>query len=246
MFVHYRTLGFILKKTDRGETDQLLVIYTKDFGKLEILARAVRKVSSKLRAGAEVFYLSEIEFIQGKIQKTLTDAILLEKFENIRKDLKKLKIAYQISENLDNLVRGEEKDEKIWQLLLETFKRLNTEYETQDITYKAYYYFLWNLLAILGYQPELYRCVLCLKKLKPEKLFFSAREGGIICQNCEKLLKSTRDINLDAIKILRIFAKGDWQISKRLKIEVKDLQALKAISDYFLSETISFLGKDSK
>ena len=88
MFVHHRTSGFILKKVDRKETDQLLTIYTKDFGKLEILAKAIRKISSKLKSGAEIFYLSEIEFIQGKTRKTLTDAILIEKFENLRKDLK--------------------------------------------------------------------------------------------------------------------------------------------------------------
>ena len=40
MAVHYRTYGFLLKKTDRGETDQLFNIYTKDFGKLEILSVA--------------------------------------------------------------------------------------------------------------------------------------------------------------------------------------------------------------
>ncbi len=126
MFVHHRTSGFILKKVDRRETDQLLTIYTKDFGKLEILAKAVRKIFSKLKSGAEIFYLSEIEFIQGKTRKTLTDAILIEKFENLRKDLKRIKIAYKISEFLDNLISGQEPDEKIWRLLLETFNKLNT------------------------------------------------------------------------------------------------------------------------
>ena len=98
MATHYRTQGFIVKKTDRGETDQLLTIYTKDFGKLEILGKAIRKVKSKLRGGAELFYFSEIEFIQGKTNKTLTDANLIESFPNIRKNLKKLAIAHKIAE----------------------------------------------------------------------------------------------------------------------------------------------------
>jgi len=213
MFVHHRTSGFILKKVDRRENDQLLTIYTKDFGKLEILAKAVRKIFSKLRAGAEIFYLSEIEFIQGKTRKTLTDAILIEKFENLRKDLKRIKIAYKISEFLDNLILGQEADEKIWRLLLETFNKLNTraaaksksaslsfppssrkrdsvgEEERMFFEYKIYYYFAWNLLLILGYRPELYSCVLCQKKLVPVKLFFSTKGGGVICQKCFKELK---------------------------------------------------------
>lgn len=39
MFVHYRTQGIFLKKQDRGQADELFIIYTKDFGKLEILGK---------------------------------------------------------------------------------------------------------------------------------------------------------------------------------------------------------------
>ena len=84
MAVHYRTQGFVLRKTDLREADQVFSIYTKDFGKLKILGKAIRKIKSKLRSGADLFYLSELEFIQGKAYKTLTDAIALNKFKNIR------------------------------------------------------------------------------------------------------------------------------------------------------------------
>ncbi len=248
MFVHYRTQGFILKMNDRGEADQLLTIYTKDFGKLEILAKAIRKTSSKLRAGAEIFNLAEIEFIQGKTHKTLTDAILIEKFGEIRKNLKKLKIAYKISELADNLVVSPEPDRKIWQLLNNVFKGLNDldgEFKSEKLEI-FYYYFVWNLLGILGYQPELYNCVLCRGKLKPGELFFSAREGGLICNLCKKSVKSTKEISLETAKILRFLIKEDWSTLKRLKIEVKDLQSLKAISDYFLSEITSSFEKVQK
>ena len=87
MFIHYRSEGLIFKKEDRGDADQLFTVFTKEFGKLEISAKAIRKISSKLRSGAEIFYLSEIEFIQGKAQKTLTDAVLIEKFTDLKKDL---------------------------------------------------------------------------------------------------------------------------------------------------------------
>ena len=110
MFIHYRSQGFILKKENLSESDQLFTIYTEDFGKLEILGKAIRKIKSKLRSGADIFYLSDIEFIQGKTHKTLTDAIVIEKFENLRKHLKRLQIAYKIAEVFDELVKGQEKD----------------------------------------------------------------------------------------------------------------------------------------
>jgi len=204
MAVHYRTQGFVIKKTDRGEADQLFTIYTKDFGKLEILGKAIRKIKSKLRGGIELFYLSEIEFIQGKTHKTLTDAILIESFPNIRKALKRLAVANKIVENLDDLVKGQEPDKEIWELLLETFNKLNTKYKIQDTRYIIYYYFLWNLFSILGYQPELTQNTLSGKK-----------------------------INTDIIKILKLIFKKDWPILSRLKIEPLHLKLLKDVSEWY-------------
>ncbi len=235
MFVHYRTTGLIFKKDDRGETDQLFTIYTKDFGELEILGKAVRKISSKLRSGAELFYLSEIEFIQGKAHKTLTDAILIEKFSNLRKDLKTLSIAYKISEILDDLIKGQEPDEKTWQLLNETFRRSNTLNLKPLIYNLIYYFFLWNFLSILGYGLQLYNCAVCQKKLLPEKLYFNKKEGGVICQNCFKKIKLGREVKPEVVKILRIILEKNWSILAKLKIEKIHLKSLNMISNEYYS-----------
>jgi len=251
MFQHYRSQGFILKKTDQGEADRIFTIYTKDFGRLEILAKAERKIKSKLKGGLELFYLSEIEFIQGKTHKTLTDAILIENFPILRKDLERLFIAYRISEVLDNLIKGQEVDEEIWKLLNEIFIKLNNLKIENEKLKIIYYYFLWNLLSISGYQPELYNCSLCQKKLLPEKLYFNLREGGIICQSCFKKLKSGKETTIhpphppthfvsgplypETVKILRIILKKNWPLLFKLKIEEKYLKGLASVSKNYLS-----------
>ena len=251
MFVHYRTTGLIFKKDDRGETDQLFTIYTKDFGKLEILGKAIRKISSKLRSGAELFYLSEIEFIQGKTQKTLTDTILINKFPSLRKDLKRLRIVYIISEVLNSLIKGPEADEKIWQLLNEVFQRLDTNNLKPITCNLIYHYFLWNLLSILGYELQLYNCAVCQKKLLPEKLYFNPKEGGIICHDCFKKVKLVKEdksssspfaaarvgkeVNIETIKILRIILEKNWLILSKLKIEEKYLKELFLLSKSYFS-----------
>ena len=241
MFVHYRTQGIILKKIDRGEADRIFTIYTKDFGKLELLAKAERKIKSKLRGGLELFYLSEIEFIQGKTHKTLTDAILIDKFKNLRRDLKRLAIAYKISEVLDNLVKDQEPDEKIWQLLNEVFSKLNSLEIKNSKLEILYHYFLWNLLSILGYQPELYNCSLCQKKVTPEKLYFSQKEGGLICPSCFRKIGvpsgSGQEVKPETIKILRIILKKDWPTLSKLKIEAKYLKELSLVCGENLSSS---------
>ena len=232
MAVHYHTKGFFLKEINRGESDKLFVVYTKDFGKIKILGRAIRKIKSKLRGGAGLFYLSEIEFIQGKTHKTLTDTILIDSFQETRKNLEKLKVGFQINEVLDKLV-DEEKDEKVWSLLNETFNKLNNCSLFIVHCSLLYYYFFWNLLSILGYQPELYKCAFCEKELKPNRLFFSVEHGGAVCENCagKKLIEITPEV----IKILRIILKKDWFVLSRLKIKQDHRELLANLSENYLS-----------
>ncbi len=244
MFIHYRTRGFIINKTDRGESDRIFTIFTEDFGKLELLAKAERKIKSKLRAGLELFYLSEIEFIQGKIYKTLTDTILIESFAGIREDLDKLKVAHQITEVLDTLVKGEEPDQQIWQLLSESLKVLNNWKIENCLPAQAgklkiiYYYFLWNFLSVMGYQLDLYNCVACQKKISPGKIYFNPTEGGLICGQCSAKFKKIREITIPAVKILRILLEKDLATLKKLKLEQDSLKILNQISKYYLSEVL--------
>lgn len=232
MFIRYRTLAFVLKKEGRGEADEILTLYTKEFGKLNVLARGIKKMKSKLRSAIDLFYLSEIEFIQGKIYKTLTDAIPIEKFKKIRKNLIKLKVAQKISETLDDLIKGEERDEKTWNLLKETFKKLNADILKTKAYLLIYYYFLWNLLSILGYKPEVFSCVSCQKKLEPNKLYFSLERGGLVCQKCQK--KGDKKIMPETVKILRLLIEKKWSTFLRLKFEKKHLKELDSISKNYV------------
>lgn len=204
MAVHYRTQGLIFKKTDRGEADQLLIIYTKNFGKLKILGKAVRKIKSKLRGGADIFYLSDIEFIQGRSHKTLTDAVLIDNFLNIRRNLTRLAVSYRVAGILDDLVSEEQKDELIWRLLKEVFQKLNSQSFSSGRLTLLYYYFFWNLVSLLGYEPELQSNSLCGKK-----------------------------IDTELAKILKIIIKRDWHILSRLKIEEHHLALLKQASAWY-------------
>ena len=204
MAVHYRSQGFFLKKSARGEADELFTIYTKDFGKLKIIGKAIRKITSKLRGGVGLFYLSDIEFIQGKTYKILTDALLIENFKDIRQNLLKLRIAHKIAELLNSLAAKEEKDEKAWELLNDVFQKLNNPQLPVVSCQLLYYYFFWHLVSILGYRPNISGCSI----------------GG-------------QAINCDIIKILKIILRKDWQTLSRLKIESIHWKLLKNTSEWY-------------
>lgn len=243
MFTHYRTQGFFLKKRDFGEADQLFTIYTKDFGIVEVLGKAVRKIKSKLRQGAELFYLSEIEFIQGKTFKTLTDTILINKFKNLRQELHCQLAGYRFVEVVCALVNKPERDINTWRQIEGFFEELNKPNISVSKSVLLYQFFVWNLAVSLGYKPELYKCFFCHKRIVKGKNYFYPSGGSVVCQNCSAqnkqsiLLKkeSFLAIEDDTIKTIRLFLQKDAGIVARLKISPLTKQNLKSVAKEFIS-----------
>ena len=231
MTTHYKTRAFVFKKNNINESDRNFSVFTDEFGRLDIYAKAIRKITSKLRSGIDVFFMSEIEFIQGKSKKTLTEAVIIEKFDNIWRDSEKFKTANRIAEILDNFIKGQEKDENVFNLLNEAFYKLNDRNLNIEKCALLYYYFLWNALSLLGYRPEVKKCSICQQKLNPYNIYFSSGEGGVVCKKCSFLDKNSQKINSDVVKILRLILSKDWQILSKLKIEPSSQKLLSEVSE---------------
>jgi DNA repair protein RecO (recombination protein O) len=237
MTTYYRTKGFIIGKRDKAESDRIFTIFSDDFGKLEICAKAIRKITSKLKSGVDLFSFSEIEFIQGKSYKTLTDANFINRFKNIISNPEKTKVAEQIIRLVGVFVNGQEKDEVLFNLLNDSLCKLDDENLKNKNYNLMYHYFLWNFFSGQGYQPEVSNCVVCREKLNPYAVYFSNKEGGIICGNCAKSEKVhpeiCQKINSDIVKILRLISKKDWQTLSKLKIETNSQRLLQEVSNNY-------------
>lgn len=237
MAVHYKTQGLVFAKNDRLEADKVFSIFTSDFGRVEIFGKAIRKIASKLKGGIDLFALSDIEFIQGKNIKTLTDAHFVKKFSNLSGDLQKFEIANKIAAIIDIFLKGQEKDEKIWFLVNDVFDKLDN---CPSVSGKfIYYFFLWNFFSELGYKPELRACAVCQGILNESSVCFSAEIGGTICGNCAPKNKSAIKTNPDLIKVLRIILEKNWQILSKIKEKEEMSSALAGISQNYLSYLLS-------
>ena len=141
----------MFNKENNMEADRIFSVFTKEFGRLEVSGKAIRKIDSKLRGGIDLFSFCEIEFIQGKSKKTLTDVFPRQRFVHIAQDPEKYAIARRICQLVQACIHGQEKDERILDLLVDVFSKLNAGKARKLI----YYYFFWNFIALLGYEPEI-------------------------------------------------------------------------------------------
>lgn len=233
MTTKYTTQGFVFKKQDRLEADRMFSVFTQDHGRIEVFAKAIRKIDAKLRGGIEVFSFCDIEFIHGRKRKTLTDAVFIKKYQAILKSPEKLEIAFLIANTLDKFVKGDQKDKEILQLLRAVFDVLENYPKEDKSEYLVYYYFVWNLIGILGYKPELAMCVVCAKTLNPHEIYFSNQEGGVMDAHCASIKKEIVKITQDVVKILRIIASQDHETLLKLKLEKRCIKLLQEVSESY-------------
>ena len=144
--------GVVLKRTNYGEADRIVTLYTKHYGKLVCLAKGTRRTSSKKRASIELF--SQIRFyaVSGRGLDILAETEIIDSFTNIRKDLVKISSAYQLCELVDRLTVEKNDQEVIYFQLVKALEQIsNSEnQESEEIVYE----FAGNLVKELGFWPK--------------------------------------------------------------------------------------------
>jgi DNA repair protein RecO (recombination protein O) len=233
MFKKHKTQGFILKEKEVDEADIIFFVFSKDFGRLDLLAKSIRKISSKLRPQMELFSLVEVGFIEGKRGERLVETKSLERFSRIKKDLKRIFLAQKISEILDLLIKGSEKEERIFNLLKEVFERLNSL--SFKKTEELFCYFFWNLIWILGFLPNFNECDFCKNKIK-ENCFFSFEKSNTICSKCRKKEKEKLFLlDFSTIKLIKLILNQNFIFLEKIKISKKVVKKCLDFSEKWLN-----------
>lgn len=233
----YYTEGIILKHRDFGEADKVITIYTKEYGKIEALAKGCRKIASKLSGSLEPFFYVSLMLARGRNMDKIASSEVRENFFQLREDLSKINLASYTVDLLDRLTKVHHKDTGIFNLLKQTLLFLKNKDKLEDESArKIKLFFAWRLLSLLGFQPAIFDCASCHNRISPEKIFFSFKKGGLVCQSCVSPLamKDKSLISVNAIKILRAILHKDLKYLILIKVSSNLLNELAAITKQFL------------
>lgn len=146
----YRTEGVILKRTNFGEADKILTVFSKHFGKISIIAKGIRKTSSRKGGNLELFNQVKIFLAKGKNLDIVTEVELINPFKSWRKDLKKVAVAYRLCELADKLTAEKVESEEVYEILVNYLSSLSSISNYQS----AINNFGLSLLQILGFWPR--------------------------------------------------------------------------------------------
>ncbi|MBI3360749.1 MAG: DNA repair protein RecO [Chloroflexi bacterium] len=202
----YRTEAIVLRRRDFGEADRLLTLYTPERGKMNALAKGARKPTSRKAGHVELYIRSELLLAQGRDLDIVTQAETVDSYRPLREDLLRTSYASYCVELLDKFTVENVENQPLYELLGAALGWICT---ARDLQLTTRYYEL-QLLSLVGYQPELYRCVSRGEVIQAEDQFFSVADGGVLCPACGPQRPGAVPISQAALKLMRYFQSNSY------------------------------------
>jgi DNA repair protein RecO (recombination protein O) len=223
----YQTEAIITKKIKLGEADRILTLFTLDHGKIEAVAKGVRRPKSKMAGHLELLTHSQIRLARGRNLDTIIGSQTINSFMDLKND-SFASYGFMLGAN-NQFMELYIENQALFRLLLETLQRLS-EAQNTDLILR---YFELHLLELVGYRPQLQECVSCRLELKPVVNVFCSSSGGILCPDCKYEHPAAFPLSVDALKVLRLFQRSPFEVVTRLKISPELSQELKsALANY--------------
>jgi len=221
----------VLRHTDWGEADRLLVLYSREAGKLRAVAKGARKLRSRKAGHLEPFTRVKLMLARGRDFWIVTQAETVDAYMPLREDLLRTGYAAYVIELLDRFTYEEGENRPLYQLLTDTLERISL---LPDAFVAVRYYEI-HLLDLLGFRPELFRCVRCQTEIKAENQYFDALHGGVVCPNCIGQTPTARPVSMNVLKHLRHFQRSSFRDALRADPSPAVRSELEAVLTYYLT-----------
>lgn len=222
---NYQVEAVVIRKVKLGEADRILTFYTPDMGKIQAVARGVRRPRSKMSGHLELLTHSTVSLARGRNLDTVTGSQTIDSFFPLLTDLELNSYALYTIELLNQFTADSIENAPLFQQLLGVMKQL-CDSGNVEVLMRC---FELHLLELVGYRPHFDYCIKCRSSLKPVDNYFSDSEGGVVCPGCAGGQTSLRRISVDAIKVLRWLQGVELLEAERLKIEAalsRDLESV--------------------
>lgn len=227
----YRTEAVIMRRTDFGEADRLLTLFSREQGKIKAIAKGARKPQSRKTGHVELFMRTKFLVAKGYDLDVITQAEMIDAYLALRDDLVRMTYASYGVELLDRFTADEDRHPEIYDLLVEALGWFAAH---DDLLLVARYYEL-HLLAMAGYKPQLFQCVSCGQPIEEQDQFFSAEQGGLLCPNCHEADSRAKPVSAVSVKVLRYLQTRTWEAIQALKLKRPLHHELETLMHYYLT-----------
>ena len=220
----FKTEGVVLRQASYGEADRMLTVYTRDFGTLRLVARGLRRPSSRLAGHLEPLVHASLQLARGRGPDVVAGADTLHGHTALRDSLEGIARGLVCAELVEAFAPEEQANPELFALLLHALAMLN-EGEGDLLLW----HFAFHVLVLTGYMPELQQCVVCGEVVRPDEHLFTPGLGGVVCTRCarggdpggphERAGAPLLPLSVNALKVLRFFRDHPYEAVRQLHID---------------------------
>jgi len=147
----YSLEGFVLRRYNLGEADRIITLFSKQKGKIKLVAKGVRRGKAKLAGHLEPFCDIKLRVIRGKSLDIIIGAEATKIYDVTKLDEDGLSSCYLMSEVLDKMLPEEQPNEPAYELLQYCLDLITINFSAALVRQ----YFALKFLQTSGSQPEL-------------------------------------------------------------------------------------------
>ena len=227
-----KTKALVIKEHIFGESDKFITLFTKEIGRIQVVAPKAKKVDKGLASATQVFVYGD--FVINSYGETyrLVSADIIEMFHGIRNDLDALSYASYIAELVHNITQPSLAQKELLRLTLTTLQKIckeNPDYNKIRRTYEI------RALSEVGFMPQIISCVECGEEInKQNEYYFSAEGGGIVCNRCANGYTNTIRISYSTYCALYYILNSEYKVLYNFEVDDITCSELNKISDKYV------------
>ncbi|MCI2061370.1 MAG: DNA repair protein RecO [Eubacteriaceae bacterium] len=229
--------GIILRQTKILGGRRMILLFTRDLGKISAGTRIDEKSKSKSALAMRPFVYGRYEIRDVRDNKYISSGEVIRSHYKIGEDIDKFMMCSYALEFAGKLALEDMPMPGLFDITAGFLDAMETRKSSFGTLLLAY---IVKAMAEAGYTPETGHCVSCGKD-KPAAAF-SVKDGGIICEDCLRQKKDTEsliyEVDFGIVGILRYFLDNPFESFERLALEESKLKRMREImkqySAYYL------------
>ena len=173
--------GFVIRGFSMGETSRVISLFTEQRGKIKGVAKGVRKSASAKGGALELFSRVRCNiYLKENVELgTISSVDLLQDYSKIAADPLKFGFCSAYFEIIDKLTTIDQAIPELYQLTSDFLQTiLSADSKVVPVLFWASFL---KALSIVGYEPNLFECVVCGKHNDGKAAYYDPQKGGIIC-----------------------------------------------------------------
>ncbi len=229
--------GLILRVTDFSETSRIVVLFTREFGKISALAKGGRRLKGPFESSLDLLATCQIVFLRKGTSglDLLTEAKLVRRFHPQERDLTCLYAGYYVAELLLGLTEDYDPHPELYDAAQDALQ----SFTNSPATPIAVLRFELVVLREIGQLPDFETCAACGAGLTEGKTFgFWVTQGGLICPECQREEYSSVTIHAGSAAALRMLASANDQAWRRLNLSPQQFKEVRQITTSAMSHVL--------